>query len=119
MATTDRQRHWLRLSRAWSRSGVSQQAFCAQQGIWFGSFAWWRCELRRRGLLEPTRPRERAVGTRDQSTTFLPVAVVRPHSTPVAPIEVVIDARRSVRVRGDFDPDVLRRVIAALEERSC
>jgi hypothetical protein len=122
MAMTHRQQHWLRLSRKWSRSGVSQREFCEQHGVSFGSFAWWRCELRRRGVLDGRRRLDdRSVPGRGDGA-FLPVTLVPPRRdepTDRRAIEIVIDDRRVVRVHCDFDPVMLRRVVSALEDNSC
>jgi hypothetical protein len=99
---------WRRACRQWEQSGLSQDQFCRRRGLSTWSLRWWRCELKRRDA--HARKDER------KPPVFLPVRVVEPAAPASAALEVVLRGGRIVRVRQDFDPNLLRKLIATLEE---
>jgi transposase len=85
----------------WQRSGESAQQFAAREGVRAKALEWWRWKLGR----EVRMP--------------IPFVEVMP-AVPVlevGAVEVILDERVRVRVSGAFDPEVLRRTVAALGGR--
>jgi transposase len=119
MATIDRVRRvrrsrewWGHFVEGWPRSGLTQAQYCRRHGVPLGSFSWWRFRLRPQPRKAPK-----------IAPTFLPVTITRPAAlvprSTSSGIEVVLAGGRVVRVHERFDANLLRRVVAALEERSC
>jgi len=78
-------------------------------------------EFSRRHELQEQRVRAWTKRLPDVTTTasFLPVRVKEDARSPVTSdprVEVLLRGGRAVRVGGDFDAELLRRVVAALEE---
>lgn len=97
---------WAERVRAWRATGHTAERFCEQGGLNARTLKWWGWELGRRRAA-------RRVG----APAFIEVATAQPvDERREGAIEVVVDDRVRVRVSGAFDPAVLRRVLAALEE---
>lgn len=99
-------REWLRIVRAWKKSGLSAASFAATQGCAPRTLQWWSWELERR-----KRERERAhVG-------LVPVEVIEPstsaHEAAIA-WELVTPAGLALRVYGGRGADVLHAVVEAM-----
>jgi hypothetical protein len=96
------------LVAAWGQSGLSQVEFCRQEGINGGTFAWWKRRLEQRaGELSKRRGRPPKTSGR-----FVEVRLTGTSSTTY---EVVLGRGRSIRVASQFDPQVLSRLISAVE----
>jgi transposase-like protein len=100
---------WRQTFQRWQQSDQSVRAFCEDEGIGEHAFYWWRRQLRRRDR-QPDQQRHQQRQT-DHSSDFLPVRVV---ADPV--IEIVLPGQRVLRVPSGFDSQVLRQVLAILEE---
>lgn len=131
-----KERFWRRVVGRWRNSGLTIRDFCAAEGVAEPSFYHWRRELEYRDREKvPVRPMSvaRATSTarvtrRAQQETpvpsaapatpaFLPVRLLAENLSPIrAPIEVVLNAGRRVRVGPGFDRQTLRDVLAVLEE---
>ena len=98
--------YWHRACRQWERSGLRQEEFCRRHGLSVWSLRWWRCELKRRN---------RQDHEKKGKPLFVPVRVVEPSANAGA-LEVELRGGRIIRIRRDFDPGLLRKLIAALEE---
>lgn len=101
---------WRKQCRRWEKSGLVQAEFCRRHRISLAALRWWRGEINRRDR------------TRSKSgrPAFLPVRVVPASTTPAAGVlEVEVRGGRVLRVRQDFDPLLLRKVVAALENDPC
>ena len=110
-----KERSWRRHVARWQRSGLSVRDYCAAEGLTEGNFyAWRRALLERDG--EPKRR-----GRRPATPAFLPVRIVSDGatSTTPAPVEVVCANGRVLRVGRNFDPQVVRQLLALLEEPAC
>ena len=74
----------------------------------------WRREF---GSAMGAPPGDAATVTAAPTTSFVPVTLSSPASTPTRPgtIEIVLDGGRTVRVGSDVDTAALVRIVAALE----
>ena len=115
----EKRRQQVRILGAWKASGLSQAAFCREREIPLSTFQLWKRSLsdeeaKRRSARKATARRKA------EPKTFVPVRVVdeAPAATS-SPIEIVVPNRFTIRVGGDFDPGVLRKVLAAVETPAC
>ena len=119
-----RDEHWADVVTQWRASGLSQKEFCQRRGISDRALNNWLYK-------SPYRERvARILAARSQgdlateTPRFLPVAVLGtteapPSQAACAPIEVVLPSGPRIAVTPGFDAETLRRVVAALEARSC
>ena len=103
---TERARYWASQVSAWEQSGLSQAAFCRRQGLKGGTFAWWKRQLRQAVDKRPKRGRP---GKATGRFVEVQLAASRPE------YEVLLACGRSIRVPSAFDPQVLSRLITAVE----
>jgi hypothetical protein len=103
------ERRWAEILKDWRRAGKTVREFCRQRGLRDSTFWFWKREI-------PDRGRRRRAKAYSQSSPvkFVPVRVVEKAGAPL-PLEVMA-GRRAVRIAGDFDPAVLRKLLAVLEE---
>ena len=112
-------REWQAAFRDWEASGLTQVQFCTQRGLSIHVF--------RAERYGKHRPRAMSEAGRSPSATFVPVKVVARRKgsalamlTPTfAVIELVLLGGRVVRVPSGFDEQLLARVIAVVEGRTC
>jgi transposase-like protein len=117
-----KERYWRRVLGQWRRSGLTAREFCAEHGLSEPSFYAWRREIGRRD-------QERTAGTqatpavsasRRSAAAALPAFVpVRIEASAACALEVVVAGGRLLRVRPGFDAEVLRHLLAVLEEPPC
>lgn len=112
---------WPAIMSAWSRSGLSQKAFCRKRGIPFSTFQYWRYQ---RKVRENGPVQKNVQGSVPVSIPppFLPVQVVQSH--PVIEerhpgLTVLLPGGCRIEVERDFDPETLRRILTALESGPC
>ena len=119
---------WAVLIDQWQQSGLSLPAFCKQRGLSRGTMQNWVYKPALKLAAENAR---RASETRRHSQgvtvalptpppAFLPVRFAETIPPPPEPeshaaLEVVLSGGRRVAVGPGFDPETLRRVVAALE----
>ena len=103
---TERAKYWAGQVAAWERSGLSQVAFCRQQDLNGGTFAWWKRQLRQIAGKRPKRGRPAKTSGR-----FIEVQL----ATSRPEYEILLACGRSIRVPLEFDPQVLSRLIEAVE----
>ena len=108
-----KERTWRQHVVAWRRSRVTVRAYCASQGLPEPNFYAWRRTLAARDL-QAARRRRRA-----PTPSFIPVRVVSDVTPSRRSVEVVLANGRVLRVGGDFDPQVVRQLLALLEEPAC
>ncbi len=85
-------------------SGLSLAVFARRHGLTVQRLRWWRQRLTPAASATPAPPQ------------WLPVQLLaEPTRCPALPLEVVVRGGRVIRVPADFDPAVLRRVVAVLE----
>jgi lambda repressor-like predicted transcriptional regulator len=95
-------KQWQQRVARWRRSGQTAREFSAAEGLHPSTLRWWSSALKREA------PR----------AEFIEVAVPAVAPAPaVSTIEVLIRDQVRMRVCGEFDPALLRRVVAALEDR--
>ena len=113
----EKQRLWLDLVLRWRRSGLSVRAFCGRHRLSQPSFYLWRRTLRQRGLLaDEAGSAESAMAM----PAFVQVAVDPESAFEASPaIELVLPQGCILRVRPRFDPELLRQLLALLQERPC
>ena len=116
-----KEQRWRRLLGLWRRSGLTGRDFCAQYGLSEPSFYAWRREIARRDQeivpkARPQRPVPPQAGGCRPAFVQMRIAAAAPAETA---LEVVAGNGRVVRVRSGFAADVLRQLLAMLEEPSC
>ncbi len=114
---TSRRPFWQEHLRAWSESGLTQADYCRQHQLSAAAFGWWK-----RRLEGKPKARKRSSGTKQQGHGRTPVRFVEVQrgpdvntSAPVPVYEVLLSRGRAIRVGHEFDPDVLKRLIATVE----
>jgi hypothetical protein len=108
---TERAKYWSDLVTAWSQSGLSQAEFCRQRGVKVASLTWWKRQLHK---LRGDAPKDG--GRLVKAKAGKGFVEVRLTGMPSAPTYEVLLARgRSIRVPAQFDPQILSRLIAAVE----
>lgn len=113
----------------WRESGLSLPAFCQRHGLSRGTMQNWVYKPTLKRAVDDARrasqtPRDTPAVTAELSTqppTFLPIRLaegITPslEPTPHSAIQVVLRQGRRVAVAPGFDPETLRRVVAALED---
>lgn len=132
---SDKAASWEAIIRRYRESGLTQPQFCRENDNSFHSLRWWLHQPRAKRAMEAFRDAKapKAVpGPQSpaqlQAGRFLPVRIVEPHGfrdpnsqSPESPpsIQVLLGGGRRVAVGPGFDPDVLRRVVVALELPGC
>ena len=106
---TERARFWAEQLAAWAQSGLSQAEFCRQRELKGGTFAWWKRQLQTRDGGRSTRRRR----TAKSPARFVEVRL--PGACSGTAYEVMLARGRSIRVPSAFDPQVLSRLITAVE----
>lgn len=69
----EKQRYWLALIKRWQASGMTQMAFCKQEGISDKQFYYWYRQLRRRKLIDELPTAQ--ISKPSQAPSFVPVVV--------------------------------------------
>ena len=105
---------WRHMIRQWRHSGQSVRAFCRARNLGEASFYAWRRTIAQRDaqdgqLLERTGEARRG----GRPPLFVPLQV---SSVAGAPLEVVLERGRVVRVPTGFDATTLRQLLAVLAE---
>jgi hypothetical protein len=122
---------WAKRVARWRDSGLSGRAFATEMGINAGTLSYWAWKLRKElgdnaavalpiegrqsaaGWVEITAPGGVAGNAPKLETPG--VAAPRREEIKTSSFELVLDARRTLRVPGDFDADALRRLLAVVE----
>ncbi|MHC4680423.1 MAG: IS66 family insertion sequence element accessory protein TnpA [Planctomycetota bacterium] len=104
---TSRAVYWQKHISQWSESSLTQAEYCRRNSLSAAAFHWWKGQLRRKSK------------ARKKPSTlmqFVEVHGVHPASVRSGEAyEVVLPRGRAIRVGRDFDSDVLKRLIAAVE----
>lgn len=112
-------REWQAVFRDWEASGLTQVQFCTQRGLSIHVF--------RAERYGKHKPRAMSEAGPSRPAAFVPVKVVARRngsalallSPASAVIEIVLVGGRVVRVPSGFDEQLLARVIAVVEGRTC
>jgi hypothetical protein len=116
---SERARYWSDLVSAWEQSGLSQAEFCRRRGINGGTFVWWKRQLQPRSgpatehSATSDAPKRRGRPPKAGSARFVEVRLTGAATTST--YEVMLARGRSIRVSSQFDPQILSRLIAAVE----
>jgi transposase-like protein len=114
-----RELEWRDALRRYVESGLTVRDFCRRERLAESLFYYWKREIARRdlGLKAPTRNgRAKPRRPRHAATKhgFVPLNVCRVELTH-APLELVLTDGRCVRIGGDFDESVLKKLLGTLE----
>ena len=104
---TSRAAYWQKHISQWSESGLTQAEYCRRNKLSAAAFNWWKRHLRKKSKTQ-----------KDSSTPmqFVEVHGVHPaHVGRSENYEIALSRDRIIRVGRDFDSDVLKRLIAAVE----
>ena len=107
---TAAEKTWIPILADWKKSGLGIREFCRKRRVRESAFWFWKKELPDR--LRRRRVRRRAAPA-EPSFRILPVRVVE-KSAPAMPLEV-LSGGRTLRIPGDFDPALLRKLLSVLE----
>ncbi|QDV34416.1 IS66 family insertion sequence element accessory protein TnpA [Tautonia plasticadhaerens] len=131
-SSTSKADYWTGIIREYRRSGLTQGRFCQEHGVAYHSLRWWLGRLRAEGAsVSPSRRKPRASAPKPREPggpCFLPVRVIEaeadrrshePSDGAASPIQILLTGGRRIAVGADFDPDILRRVVATLEAPGC
>jgi hypothetical protein len=116
---------WSRIIQDWQASRLTQAEFCRGRGLSLKSFRYWRYKPYRSNVFERLDKATDGLGrslTVASAPRFVPVTLAVPApETPTAPrpIEILLAGGQRVAVAQGFDPETLRQVVAALEDRLC
>lgn len=101
---------WRRVIRRQPGSGMSVRAWCSKYSVRESSFYWWRKQLARRDAHAPALVPVRVTADRSASDAFDSSAM---HGA-LSRIEIVLPARRRVRLIGPVDRQALSDVLTVL-----
>ena len=118
--TREREEYWRAVFKRQAESGLSQADFCRREDIPSSRYYWWKRQLRVRAGKEKRAPkpeRQRKGQRKDSQESDPQLVRVRVRSTPAiaAPIEIVLQGGRSIRVPEGFDEEQLKRLTLTLE----
>ena len=97
--------HWQRHIQAWQASGMTQAAYCQNNGLNLKSFAYWKHRLKKQN-----------------STTVQLVQVASPKTLPVhysrsCALRMILDNHISIEIADEFSPATLARVLDVVQGR--
>jgi hypothetical protein len=114
-----RRAFWERHVEAHRRSGLSQAAYCARQGLRKGTLSFWRWKLAREGSAAGGR----RAAARMSPPPFIPVRLTPQPSWAPSPagleVELMVGPGRRLRLHGPVDAAWLVQVIRGLEGAGC
>jgi hypothetical protein len=105
---------WRPVIEAWRRSGQEIATFCRERHVPISSLKYWKRELAHRE--QQRQARRAAAEAQKNAISFLPVQVLEPAAGAVGAVEVVLRGGRVLRIGANFDPAILKKVVATLEE---
>ena len=106
----ERETLWRKRVGSWSRSGLSQAAFCRQQALAPADFSWWKHELARRDGLAAASPVQPGSESLPQ---FVPLQVTAVHTQGTCALE--LRNGRRLQIDSGADPRWVAALAAALE----
>jgi transposase len=104
-----KEQFWRRHVARWQSSGLSIRVYCERHGLTTPSFYAWR-----RTLAQRDRPPQTPT-----AVTFLPLPVPAPSAAAGALLEIVLRNGRRLRLDPSVAADVIRDLVAVLEEQPC
>lgn len=114
-----KERAWRRHLAGWQRSGMTIRDYCAAEGLAEHNFHAWRKTLAGRDRQKSQRAKRSRSGV--ALPAFVPIHVVNDGATSssLGAVEVLLANGRVLRVGAGFDPQVVRQLLALLEEPAC
>ena len=109
----ERETLWRKRVGAWSRSGLSQAAYCRQQGLAPADFSWWKHELARRDGLAAASP---AQPSSERLPQFVPLQVTAVNTRGACALE--LRNGRRLQIDSGTDPRWVAELAAALEDNA-
>lgn len=109
-APTAAEKSWVPILADWKKSGLGPREFCRRHRLRESAFWYWKQEIPER---ECRRQERRQAGSPKPALRILPVRVVKDPVSRV-PLEI-LSGCHTIRIPGDFDPAILRKVLGALE----
>ncbi len=110
--------YWKEIFQKQSKSGLDAEAFFRKHGVSSCKFYWWKREV--------SREREKRIQSKAARSSFARVQVVRSPKPEIArpqrlscSYEILLRGNRGIRIGGDFDPDVLKKLVQTLEAVPC
>jgi hypothetical protein len=104
---TSRTPYWQKHISQWSESGLTQAEYCRRNKLSAAAFNWWKRHLRKKSKSQKNP---------STSMQFVEVHGVTPANVGRSEnYEILLSRGRAIRVDRDFDSDVLRRLIVAVE----
>jgi hypothetical protein len=112
---------WAKRVERWQASDLTAKEFAAEIGVNPRTLSHWKWMLGKGGAKKKRRPSEakaknQARSSSAEAVSFTELSIKAP--LRASSIEVVVDARRVVRVDSGFDADTLARVLDVLEARA-
>lgn len=101
---------WRRVIGTQPSSGMSVRAWCSKHSVRESSFYWWRRQLARRDARASVLVPVRVTSNRSASEVF----DLSAENGALSQIEIVLPARRRVRLIGPVDRQALTDVLAVL-----
>lgn len=99
----NKQQLWSDRIADWKDSGLSQKRYCLQHQLTYSTFVYWRGRLKRLNGDDP------APG----KVNFLPVTLKQENQ---ATLTLRVNGRYSIEIHPGFDPDLLGKVIQAVQQ---
>ncbi len=93
---------WAQRIADWHTSGLSQQIYCDQKQLTYSTFVYWRGRLKQ----------DKDNNTKKKKVNFLPVKLSNDSDSILT---LKINGQHSVVIAQDFDPDLLRKIIQAVQ----
>ena len=104
---TSRAAYWQKHIFQWSESGLTQAEYCRRNKLSVAAFNWWKRNLRKKS---------KAQKNSSASMQFVEVHGVSPAQVGRSEnYEILLSRGRAIKVSRNFDSDVLKRLIAAVE----
>lgn len=117
-ARQSRLEYWKKVFQKQSKSGLDAEAFFRKHGVSSCKFYWWKREVRRQ--------REKRIHSKAARSSFARVQVIRSQKPEIASpqriswsYEISLRGNRGIRIGGDFDPEVLKKLVQTLEAVPC
>ena len=115
LSRAERRAYWQGLLEEWAGSGLTQAAFCRQRGLSAVTLSWWKRRLGFRAGPTRCRPSGAFVEVRPVPGDGPGGEVLGSADNGPTAYEIVLSGGRVLRVRGDFDPAAVSRLVTAVE----
>ncbi len=111
-----RREEWRKRVTRWRDSGLTAQEYAAEAGLNPRTLTWWKSALEREAREQSARSGKGVTVPAVSLVELKPPVTVA--SAPSALIEIELDGRRRLRFAETTAPEIVARLIAALEARA-